>query len=487
MLPRALSQYTVKLKLGSGGMADVWLASVRGPKGFEKQVVLKTMIPGHSDKPDLVEMFAQEAAIAAKLSHPGIVQINDFGSVDGLLFIAMEYVVGCTLRQLGRPAKRTDGAFPLLPILHVVADCCESLQYVHEFRDEHGRHLGLVHRDVSPENIMVTLTGHTKLLDFGVVSASAAGYRTKNGLLKGKYAYMSPEAIRGEPPTPQRDVYSLGVILYELLTGQRPFAADTDAELIYRITHQEPLRPRALSPLLPDDLEEIVMRAMARRVRRRYTSAAELGSDLRTVLRKYGPDLGRERIGAHVAKCFARRSDLPASLRAKDLAVGRHLSSVNEEPTAEDFEILICTSDVECIDSVFDAPPRQESGTGTDPFARRPPARGLRSQVTPFDVKESPGGTVVFDLFGAYTSARSRPAPSRVRSELSIFDRHAPTFTSGGFAPLNEAARHFDRGLHLLKLGDEQGALAEWELALVMAPNNKTYQANIERLRRRME
>ncbi len=466
MVPNPLSKYSVKLKLGSGGMADVWLATVRGPKGFEKEVVLKTMLPSYAQNTELVEMFAQEAGIAAKLSHPGIVQIFDFGSLDGVFFIEMEYVVGCTFRHLVTKAPRQFRLQNIMPLLHLIADCCESVQYVHDYRDETGRCLGLVHRDVSPENIMLTLTGHSKLLDFGVATSSVAERRTRHGLVKGKYAYMCPEAVRGEPDTAQRDIYGLGVILYEALAGRRPFSGKTDAELIYRITTESPPPLRELNPEVPEDLEEIAMMAVAPKPEHRYSSAVALASELRSALRWHGSDLDRVRFGERVAAAFAERRDLPTMIREKNLAVVRRPSGQTEG----DFEIVICTSDVENI------------GTAdtTEESYQLPVQAPFESPVR----TDSP-----FDLFGAYSAPRLRSGAGR--HEKSIFDR--PPL--GAFDPPppvfeprpSEADRHFERGLQHLQLGDQERALAEWELAVEMDPDNRAYQANLQRLRRRME
>jgi eukaryotic-like serine/threonine-protein kinase len=431
-----LAKYSVKLKLGSGGMADVWLATVRGPKGFEKEVVLKTMLPNNAQNSELVEMFAQEAALAAKLNHPGIVQIYDFGGFQGLFYIAMEYVVGCTLRHLMTKAQRQFNLQNVLPLLHLIADCCESIEYVHS--------LGLVHRDISPENVMVTLTGHSKLLDFGVATSSFAEKRTRHGLVKGKYAYMSPEAVRGERDSAQRDIYSLGVIVYETLTGQRPFIGKSDAELIYRITSDRPRPLRELNPDVPEDLEEIAMMAIASRPEQRYSSATALASELRASLRWHGSDLDRVAFSHRVAEAFSE----------KGLPMPRRPSAITD--ASGDFEIVISTSDVESIDSA-----------NTDEIV----------------IESLPHGP--FDVFSAYSVRRRF---DEGRAEKSVFDRAPrPVIANSVAFSSDEATRHFERGLELLHHGDEGGALYEWELASEIDPDNRAYQANVQRLRKRRE
>src|SRR5688572_14864565 len=473
MVPNPLSKYSVKLKLGSGGMADVWLATVRGPKGFEKEVVLKTMLPGYARNGELVEMFAQEAAIAAKLSHPGIVQIFDFGSLDGIFYIEMEYVVGCTFRHLVTKAQRRFDLGSLTPLLHLIADCCESVQYVHDFRDEAGRCLGLVHRDVSPENIMITLTGHSKLLDFGVATSASAERRTKHGLVKGKYAYMCPEAVRGEPDTAQRDIYSLGVILYEALAGRRPFGGKTEAELIYRITTERPLPVREINPEVPEDLEEIAMMSIDPDPAKRWSSAGALASELRSALRWHGSDLDRSRFGERVAIAFTERRDLPTPVRERHLAAVRGPSEI----TDGDFAIVVSDADVESI------------GTAdTDEIVVDMPALDLFAAAKKAVDAHDPtlqGSRSPFDLFGAYSSPRTRTG---VRTEKSVFDRPVRTYAEPPremVSNSSEAARRFERGLELLQRGDEGGALEEWELASLMEPDNRAYQANLMRLRKR--
>ncbi len=278
-----LGRYEFKARLAIGGMAEVWLAEASGISGFKKTVVLKTILPQYADDPNFVRMFTNEALLASGLNHANIVQIFDLGEIEGIYFIAMEFIAGLTLRQVQRAlAKEKTGAPPWL-VLHVVMSVCDALDYAHNF-SEGGHHLSMVHRDVTPENVMISFSGVTKVLDFGIAKARSAGHFTQAGTLKGKFAYMSPERIASsteESQTDRRgDIYSIGVMLYELLAGRLPFQEENELLLLRRILDQEPPPPRAAAAWMPEALEKIIQKAMAKDVARRYQTSAELREDL---------------------------------------------------------------------------------------------------------------------------------------------------------------------------------------------------------------
>lgn len=295
----------------------MWLAVASGPGNFEKRVVIKTVLPELSEKPGYVDMLVNEASLAARLNHPNIIQVFDLGCIDGIYFIAMEYLPGKTLAQI---LKRTVPQTPEWMALSVMAACCDGLHYAHELCDDSGKPLGLLHRDISPGNIMVTFTGRVAVLDFGIAVANR-GEQTMSGTLKGKYHYMAPERIAGEPADRKSDVYSLGVILYLLLTGARPFAADGEYELLRSIIAGRAAPVRSRAPWISPNLEAIVSRAIMRDPSRRYASCQQLASDLRAHLRTWGNVREPRELGAYLGELFPDAADLPSGLTPRPPAM----------------------------------------------------------------------------------------------------------------------------------------------------------------------
>ena len=291
--PRRFGKYTLLSHLATGGMADVFLARQLGPGGFQKECVIKRVLPQLVQDPNnqaFVEMFLEEARIAARLSHPNIVHILDFGQIDGDYFLAMEYVDGVTLESvLDRTRSTGQPALPWPIAVRIVSSVAEGLDHAHKAKDSNGSPLLLVHRDVSPSNIMVSWDGVAKVLDFGIAKAmsmSVAGskVRTGIGIIKGKVPYMSPEQIQGLDLDARSDVFSLAAVLYELTTGQRPFPGETTGKLTLEITSREPRPPEQFNPSFPPDLHPILMRGLAKAVDKRYQSARDFKVDLEQFL-----------------------------------------------------------------------------------------------------------------------------------------------------------------------------------------------------------
>ncbi|PKN43893.1 MAG: hypothetical protein CVU63_11810, partial [Deltaproteobacteria bacterium HGW-Deltaproteobacteria-20] len=283
-----VGRYSLLTRLASGGMANVWLARVDGVGGFQKTVVVKTILPHLADDPDFVRMFIDEALLASRIQHPNVVNIFDLGESHGSYFIAMEYIAGRTLRHVQREVKRTHRAPPPWFVLRIVASACDGLHHAHTMVGDDGKPMPIVHRDVSPENIMVSFAGDTKVLDFGIAKASNMASKTRAGVLKGKHAYMAPEqiegSIEGRAPHPRIDVYSAGVVLYELLTGRRPFRGANELALLRQILDFVPQPPHATCPWVPENLSALVMKAMARKPNERFQSALELRDAIETYL-----------------------------------------------------------------------------------------------------------------------------------------------------------------------------------------------------------
>ncbi|MGE6757628.1 protein kinase domain-containing protein [Corallococcus interemptor] len=275
-------QYVLVRKLAEGGMAEIFLAKLLGADGFERNVVLKRMLPSLSAIPDFVEMFRDEARLAAKLSHPHIVQIHELGFTDGCYYICMEYLAGEDFSTTLRLAGRRRQYVPLPVVMRVLIDAARGLHFAHTFTNEQGQPLHVVHRDVSPSNLYVTYQGQVKVLDFGIAKAESRLVQTRTGVVKGKYIYMAPEQAQGKEVDPRADVFSLGVSLYEAVTHVRPFSRENDLAVLNALLQGDFEKPRALRPDLPEGLEAVILKAMAFKPEDRYASAEDFAVALET-------------------------------------------------------------------------------------------------------------------------------------------------------------------------------------------------------------
>jgi serine/threonine protein kinase len=282
-------RYTLVRKLATGGMAEVFLASADGPMGFQKKCVVKRILPHFSDDPQFVQMFLGEARLAAELNHPNLVQIFDFGEVDGQYFIAMEFIDGPNLRVLNHELRSISGSVPLAAAARMITMAAEGLQFAHDLKDEHGQPINLVHRDISPDNILVSRQGTVKVVDFGIAKAANQVHLTKSGMIKGKLAYMPPEQLAREPLDRRSDVYALGVVLYELVCGVMPFDATSEVSIIQAIMGEAPL-PRAIEWRLdmPPMLDAIIARCLEKDRERRYPSCRALQQELEQFIQASG-------------------------------------------------------------------------------------------------------------------------------------------------------------------------------------------------------
>ncbi|MBI4705295.1 MAG: serine/threonine protein kinase [Deltaproteobacteria bacterium] len=288
VLPRQFGKYMLLRLLATGGMAELYLALLRAVAGFEKLVVIKCILPELTRDKAFVEMLLHEARVAATLSHQNIVQTFDVGEVGGIYFIAMEHINGEDIRSVVRAMKRFSLAeFPLEHALTIAMAICAGLAYAHEKRDLQGVPLNIVHRDISPQNALVTFTGDVKLVDFGIAKTTeqAVGEKTAAGQLKGKVPYMSPEQARGQPIDHRSDIFSTGILLFELSTGRRLFKAKSEYDTLKLICERTYPRPSQVKPGIPPELDRIVMKALEKRVEERYQSAREMQADLETFVR----------------------------------------------------------------------------------------------------------------------------------------------------------------------------------------------------------
>jgi len=273
-------RYELGRRLAFGGMAEIFLAVLRRDQGFAKTVVLKRILSQFGADPEFVRMFIDEAVLAARLSHPNVVQVYDFGNVEGVYFIAMEFVDGVDLRRLLRGAAENRVPVPLADIASIGESVCRGLAYAHEAADDHGAPLGIVHRDVSPHNILISRSGETKVTDFGIAKASARASFTAAGAIRGKVAYMSPEQATGRPIDARADQFSLGAVLWECLSGHRLFQGDSDLQVLQAVARGEIAPIQSHRPEVPDALAVIVMRMLAVHPAERYPDLRAAHDDL---------------------------------------------------------------------------------------------------------------------------------------------------------------------------------------------------------------
>jgi len=281
-------KYDLLALLATGGMAEIWLARVSGTAGFEKLVVIKRLLDQLAVNPEYVEMFLDEARINARLSHSNVVQVIELGQVESKYFMAMEYVAGLSVSQVGRRATQRLGEVPQQVACGVVAQACAGLHYAHEVALPDGTPLGIIHRDVSPQNLILTFEGLVKVVDFGIAKADVRQHRTRAGLVKGKSSYMSPEQCLGLALDRRSDVFALGIVLYELATSRRLFKRATPYQTFQAITMGDVPPPRSLNPKIHAAVEAVILRALERKPEDRYATAGEMHDAIEEAMRKAG-------------------------------------------------------------------------------------------------------------------------------------------------------------------------------------------------------
>ncbi len=302
--PEKLGKYRLIRLIATGGMGEVFLARQEGPAGFSKNVVIKRILRHLASDQGFVDMFLNEARLAAMIAHPNAVQIFELGKQDETYFIAMEYVHGRSLRGIKQRLLERKEVFSPILAARVCAHALQALHYAHNLKDEKGRRLNIVHRDVSPDNVLVSFDGAVKLVDFGIAKAQIGAHTTRTGTLKGKYAYMAPEQINGLSIDHRADLYSCGVLLYELLTGARPYSAATEPGLINAILTMEPEDARSKNPNLPVRMNQIIMKALAKDPAKRFNSADEMSAALESFIDESGEVLTHGHIGTFLRDLF---------------------------------------------------------------------------------------------------------------------------------------------------------------------------------------
>jgi len=314
--PMPFGKYYLLDRINVGGMAEVFKAKTEGVEGFERLVAVKRILPSIAEDEEFIRMFIDEAKIAVQLTHQNIAQIIDLGKVGDSYFIAMEYVHGRDLRATFDRAKKKGEILPLPMSCFILMKVCEGLDYAHNKKDASGAPLNLVHRDVSPQNILISFDGEVKIIDFGIAKAANKAAKTQAGILKGKFGYMSPEQVRGLPLDRRSDVFSCGIILYELITGERLFIGESDFSTLEKVRNVEIMPPTTYNRNIPEELERIVLKALAKEKEDRYQTAMDLHDDLQSFMYTIESFFSQKDLAAYLRKEFPEDVAPPGAAEA---------------------------------------------------------------------------------------------------------------------------------------------------------------------------
>jgi hypothetical protein len=324
----AFGKYTLIARLATGGMGEIFLARLQGVAGFEKIVVIKRVLPHLAGEDRFIAMLLDEARIAARLSHPNICQVQELGEVEGEYYIAMEYLEGVTMADLLRRLSKQGQVMEARVAVAMVTQACEGLHAAHELVDRAGQPTNLVHRDVSPSNVFITTAGMVKILDFGIAKTPDRLSRTRTGAVKGKWAYMSPEQILRQPLDRRSDIFSLGIVLFESLTGWRLFHHPSEYQICRAITETDAPSIRNFQPALPETLAEVVAKALSRDPAQRFVTARDMSKALLDASAALGGSAGLTHVAELVTANFTKE------LAERHAFVERADASAEHDPAA---------------------------------------------------------------------------------------------------------------------------------------------------------
>jgi eukaryotic-like serine/threonine-protein kinase len=410
-----LGKYRLLRRLAVGGMAEIFLARVGGIKGFEKLVVLKRILPQHAHDEQLTRMFLDEARLMATLDHPNITQVYDVGQARSSYFFAMEYVHGEDARRILKASLRAGHPVPAEHAIGIITGAAAGLHYAHEKVGPDGQPLQIVHRDVSPSNVLVSYDGTVKVADFGVAKWTAQQTKTVHGTLKGKFQYMSPEQCRGEPLDRRSDVFALGILLYELTTGTRLYQGASDYAILHQIVNNDATPPSVRQPGYAPELEQIVLRALARDRNARFQTAEELQLALEEFARERKLVVSPVARARYMEELFGGKIEAWRTAIQLGRSLGQHLAALPPEVSADPDERSVPGLN----GATGTAGTRGEHGTPAGPvgtlvslFSRTSKAgfqvRRRRVQAVVFSV--AAGLALVFGL-ATFAARRSVPEP----------------------------------------------------------------------------
>jgi serine/threonine-protein kinase len=327
-----LGRYELLIPVAKGGMAQVWAARLRGSRGFQKLVAIKTILSGALDNTRLEQMFLAEAQLASQIHHPNVVGTLELGEHEGMLYLVMEWVDGEPVSQVMTLALQ-QGGLPLPVAVSLIAQACQGLHAAHELRDDSGNLLGVVHRDVSPQNLLVMPNGTAKLVDFGVAKATArAGNLTEVGEVKGKFSYMAPEQVQAQSVDRRADIFALGILAYLLTTGKHPFRGASPGETVKNIMSEKgPVAPSALIPDYPVALEAVILQALQKSPDRRFKTAEEMFVALEAALPEALEASFQQEVAAYLGKLLGPRANQRrAAIRQAQDVADRHRTETGQ-------------------------------------------------------------------------------------------------------------------------------------------------------------
>jgi eukaryotic-like serine/threonine-protein kinase len=368
-LPRRFGKYTLLRKIATGGMAELFLAIQKSVAGFEKLIVIKRILPSMNHDKGFIEMLLHEARIAATLSHANIVQIFDVGQYEGSYYIAMEHVHGEDLRSIVRQMRKKQvSEFPLEHALSILLAVCGGLAYAHDKRDLDGSPLGIVHRDISPQNVVVTFSGDVKIVDFGIAkSETKMPTETRSGKLKGKVPYMSPEQARGESLDSRSDIFAVGVMLFELTTGKRLFKGQSEFETLKLICERDYPLPSQVRPGYPPDLERIVVRALTKNRNERYQTAKEMQADLEEFVRNERIPTSNIALTEFMQSLFEEK----LASQKQEMLEGKALADIIDLQQSGEMQAMDDPSNPRLSQSVLSAPAAARTLTDTAAMSKK--------------------------------------------------------------------------------------------------------------------
>ncbi|HTM21510.1 MAG TPA: serine/threonine-protein kinase [Kofleriaceae bacterium] len=377
-----LGKYELIQRLAVGGMAELYLARCTGIEGFEKLVAVKRILPQYAANEEFVQMFLDEARLAATLQHANIAHVYDIGQTEHGLFFTMEFVRGADARELLRSAVRSGEPIGLEHALTIVGGAAAGLHAAHEKCGVDGEPLGIVHRDVSPANILVSFDGCVKVIDFGVAKASRQHSQTRVGTLKGKISYMAPEQCQGEAVDRRCDVFALGIVLYELTCGRRLFEGDNEFAIMKKIITSDAPPPSSVKPGYPAELERIVLRALARDRELRYPTAQELQLELETFARGHGLVISSVRLGEWMRERFADKIAAWEQAYRRATRAAEELEIAVAAPPPPPLQIVDDLDDDEDLEVDMEILRVAEDSSTLAPAPAPAPARRRRGRLT---------------------------------------------------------------------------------------------------------
>ncbi len=303
--PTLFGKYLLLERINVGGMAEVFIAKAFGVEGFERILAIKKILPTMAEDEEFITMFIDEARISVQLNHANVVHINELGKHDDTYFIAMEYVAGRDVRTMLERYRRRKEIMPTAQAVFIASKICDGLDYAHRKKDARGQDLHIIHRDVSPQNILISYEGEVKVIDFGIAKAANRSQKTQAGILKGKFGYMSPEQVRGMPIDRRSDIFAVGVLLYEMLTGEKLFVGESDFSTLEKVRNAEVPLPSEFNPSIPQGLEKVVLKALTREPEDRYQWASDMAEDLMRFLLAGDAIYSSKHLSSYMKEAFA--------------------------------------------------------------------------------------------------------------------------------------------------------------------------------------